>query len=471
MRRFELCALLFGVLVLVSCGGGEQETTSDATVKPLIEPQVQSVSIRAQAPNNLKWGAVASMHQSRLGHAMIELPSGPNGLGLSTGAGKVMVIGGFDSEPLAYPSVPANPLASCEIYDPATGTWTFAAPHPVPGGWRWATVLSNGMVLVAGGTQTLPATFASSHLYDPRTDRWIETRPLPIGTNNPHAFMHPVVLPNGQVLIAGGEDANSVVGTELLHSRSSYLFTLNEKHPAQSSWDYTRTLNGEITQMPEARTTSALLLMRDGRVLNAGGLGPAFQGNVAATNTASIYDPQTGRWRSATPMPPVLGLAEDEMITASLPTSPGSRWAPMSANLDDGQVLIAGGWAGVQFEVIRKSALLYDPRTDEWHITTPTQYRHYVGSWAGRLPSGGVLFAGAGFSDSYQVVDTAGEIYHPTTKTWTAVPGAGAPSLSVDSFESQLIVLSTGALQTSGGTDASSSLGLSGSWTFGTLNK
>jgi hypothetical protein len=71
------------------------------------------------------------MSVARLGHAMVELPQGPNALGLSTGPGKVMVIGGFDSEPDA-PHTPANPLASCEIYDPTTNTWTAAAPHPTP---------------------------------------------------------------------------------------------------------------------------------------------------------------------------------------------------------------------------------------------------------------------------------------------------------------------------------------------------
>ena len=134
------------------------------------------------------------MSQARLGHAMVELPSGPNALGLSSGPGKVMVIGGFDSEPLDVGIVPANPLASCEIYDPTTNTWTPAAPHPVAAGWRWAVVLRNGMVLVAGGWSNANVDLftTSSHLYDPKTNTWIATQPLPIGITNPHGFMRAI---------------------------------------------------------------------------------------------------------------------------------------------------------------------------------------------------------------------------------------------------------------------------------------
>jgi hypothetical protein len=219
-----------------------------------------------RAPSRDSWITAAPMSQARLGHAMVELPAGPNALGLSTGPGKVMVIGGFDSQPLFAPSVPANPFASCEIYDPATDTWTLAAPHPVAAGWRWAVVLKNGMVLVAGGALSITSNVASSHLYDPKKNVWIATRPLPIGLANPHAFMRPIVLGDGRVLIAGGEDDNSVRGViatgVLVHADNSYLFTLNEHNPALSFWDFTRRKSDRsISRMPEGRTTSALVVL------------------------------------------------------------------------------------------------------------------------------------------------------------------------------------------------------------------
>jgi hypothetical protein len=44
-----------------------------------------------------------------------------------------MAIGGYERDPFD-PSV--EPLASSEIYDPTTNTWTAAAPHPVAAGSR-----------------------------------------------------------------------------------------------------------------------------------------------------------------------------------------------------------------------------------------------------------------------------------------------------------------------------------------------
>ena len=422
-----------------------------------------------QVVNDAKWATVAPMSEARLGHAMVELPTGANALGLSTGRGKVMVIGGFDSSPNAFPFVPATPLASCEIYDPTKNTWTPAAPHPVPGGWRWTTVLKNGMVLVAGGSQSLEVNLADSRLYDPRTNRWIATKPLPIGTNNPHAFMHPVLLPNGQILIAGGEDDSSIVGGELTHSHSSYLFTLNERQPALSFWDYTRNKsNRRISEMPDGRTTSGLLLMKNGRVLNVGGLGPSFEGTLAATRTVRIFDPETGLWTRAAPMPAIEGGGEDEFVS-DYPNARGSRWAPLSVNLDDGRVLVAGGFGGTFFQVYRKSAVIYDPRRDVWQVTTPMHFRRYVGSWTGKLPSGDILFAGVGFSDDLEPHDATGEIFDQATRSWRLAPTRGGPPIdgTIDSFESQLVRLSSGRMQTTGGADLETeSLGTTDSWMF-----
>jgi Kelch motif len=439
-----------------------------------------------QSPSGSHWVTVAPMSQVRVSHSMVELPVGPNALGLSTGPGKVMVIGGFDSEALDIGYVPANPLASCEVYDPSTNTWTPAAPHPVAGGFRWATVLSNGMVLVAGGwaNATTLAFNRSSHLYDPRTNTWIATQPLPIGLANPHAFMRAVSLPNGQVLIAGGLDDKCCNKNKVTHfSANSYVFTLNPNNPAASSWDYTRRgSTGKVSMMPDERTTSALVLMNNGVVLNVGGFGPIYQSNEVPTNTADLYDPRTGTWVRATPMPPVFGIGEDEQIQ-ELPTSQlypyalGSRWAPYAESLGDGGVLVAGGRAGHEcsacpllWGVLRSSALIYNPGQDTWTITNPMHARRPFGFWSGRLSTtGDILFSGPGYSPDGSLLDVAGEIFHPATQQWTLAPTSNGPPSdhSITSFESKMIQLSNGNLQIAGGADEQTeSLGTSGSWIF-----
>lgn len=253
------------------------------------------------------WVAVAPMQEARRGHSMVELPAG------RSGRSRVIVIGGYDRDPVAD-NANANSLASCEIYDPYSNTWSYAAPHPLAAGFRWAVALNNGMVLVAGGWNSqggnVPsAELTASHLYDPRTDRWITTGSLPRAAVNPHAFMRAVILRNGQVLIAGGAFHRDD-DPELVVSRLSFVFTLNDRHPERSHWDYTRRASThQISLMSDARTTSALLLLDNGRVLNVGGLNPIVDGVYAATNTSDLFDPRTGSWTRMAPMPPVFGLA------------------------------------------------------------------------------------------------------------------------------------------------------------------
>jgi hypothetical protein len=428
-----------------------------------------------QTEKNFKWTQTAPMSQARLGHGLIELSSGSDGVGRDTGARKVIAIGGFDSSPLVS-SVPANPLATCEIYDPQSNTWVPAAPHPVAAGYRWVARLTNGMILVAGGLLHDRVTAISdSHLYDPRTNRWIATKRLPTGIMNPHGFMRAVLLPNGQVLIAGGEDEHAMqiyrATGVFTHTRKAFLFTLNERHPELSSWDYTRTsATGSVSLMPEERTTSALVHMNNGTVLNVGGLGPPVNGAEAATNTASAYDPSTGIWSKVPPMPPVYGLQEDELVS-SYPTALGSRWAPFSQALPDGRVLIAGGMGGLFFEAPRASVILYSPSRHQWDISVPMHSRRFYGSWEGALGTSGNFFAaGTGLDMSDNLQDLTGESFDFGRGRWVLAPRAGGPPSdgSTDSFESASVRLSNGTLQVAGGEDFDTeSVAINTSWIFG----
>src|SRR5205823_3175929 len=106
-------------------------------------------------------------------------------------------------------------------------------------------------------------------------------------------------LPNGKVLVAGGNNGPALSSTELYD-------------PASGTWAATGSLGA-------ARCRHTATLLPNGKVLLAGG------GNASnPLSSAELYDPATGNWSS----------------TGSLGTA---RWGQTATLLANGKVLIAGG--------------------------------------------------------------------------------------------------------------------------------
>jgi hypothetical protein len=105
-------------------------------------------------PGSGTWTATGTMAVAREGFTATLLPDG-----------KVLVTGGVR---LVSGSISDVAVASAEVYDPVTGTWTAAATMAVPRADHTATLLLEGKVLVAGGGSDAIATDqASAELYDP----------------------------------------------------------------------------------------------------------------------------------------------------------------------------------------------------------------------------------------------------------------------------------------------------------------
>ena len=88
------------------------------------------------------------------------------------------------------------------------------------------------------------------------------------------------LLPNGQVLVAGGDDGGAFNSAELYN-------------PVTNSWTATGSLLA-------ARTYHTATLLTSGKVLVAGGETGGLYGQ--AMSSAEIYDPATGIWSATGPM-------------------------------------------------------------------------------------------------------------------------------------------------------------------------
>jgi hypothetical protein len=75
----------------------------------------------------------------------------------------VLVVGGSDDVP--------EDIAVAEIYDPEAETWTRVAPMSTPRIDHTATLLPSGEVLVAGGYSG-SSMLASAEVFDPGSGTW-----------------------------------------------------------------------------------------------------------------------------------------------------------------------------------------------------------------------------------------------------------------------------------------------------------
>src|SRR2546421_4247 len=140
-----------------------------------------------------------------------------------------------------------------------SGTWTATGSLATARTLHTATLLPNGQVLVAGGANGAHF-LASAELYDPAAALWAATGSLAAARENHTATL----LPNGQVLVAGGNGGGGYVA-------SAELFD-----PATGLWAATGSL-------ANARTSHTATLLSNGQVLVAGGIG----GDVFAS--AELY--------------------------------------------------------------------------------------------------------------------------------------------------------------------------------------
>jgi WD40 repeat protein len=149
-------------------------------------------------PETGTFSPTGSMTTARVGQTATLLPDG-----------RVLIAGGSSDGTLGI-STRAN-LASAELYDPKTGTFSPTGSMTTARVDQTATLLSDGHVLIAGGYASMFVSLASAELYDPKTGTLSPTGSMTTG----RAVQTATLLSDGSVLIAGGSDSMGSLGNPL----------------------------------------------------------------------------------------------------------------------------------------------------------------------------------------------------------------------------------------------------------------
>ncbi len=211
-------------------------------------------------------------------------------------------------------------LATAEIYDPATGTFSKTDSMSTPHRGHTATLLQDGRVLVVGNGGETSTAGKVADVYDPATGTFSPSGSMRLGR-----WLHTAtLLADGRVLILGGRTPQDSVrvSAELYDPRSGTFSAAGS--------------------MQEGRQQQTATLLQDGRVLIAGGYW-SDGSNWRVLSSSELYDPAARSFAAIGSM----GTPR-EGATATL--------------LNDGRVLIVGGIdIGSSGGVTVTSAVLYQP--------------------------------------------------------------------------------------------------------------
>jgi N-acetylneuraminic acid mutarotase len=409
-RKYHSATLLSNGYVLVI--GGQNLT-----------PAIASAEL--YNPETGVWTSAGSMAERRYNHTAALLPNG-----------KVLVCGGFGGG-----AGPISLLSSAELYTPpavptppeviGNGTWTSTAGPMTHARYNHtATVLANGKILVAAGraSTVYGSLVPEAELYDPTAGTW-----SPAGSMNFGRYLHTAtLLPNGWVLFAGGTNR----GVSGMNSYGDEVINVDIYNPATAAW---MTLSPALA-LTGKRYNHTATLLASGKVLIAGGYFGA-EGSGTVINTVELFDFALGSWSAATPtntarsshtatlLPDgkvlvaggtngttTYSSAEiytitDDVWTATTGGMLAARHSHTATLLTSGKVLVTGGSDGTALD----SAELFDPGSGLWSAAGTLGTTRYLHT-ATLLADGRVLISG-GRNTSDTPLDSA-EIYDPLTNIW-----------------------------------------------------
>jgi N-acetylneuraminic acid mutarotase len=245
-------------------------------------------------------------------------------------------------------------LATAEIFDPASGTWSGTGAMKYARTGAAAVTLADGRVLVVGSSgysgsgygftvEVDPRAFGTAEIYDPATGRFTlagelpdidraaieeqgqpEANPMPEDDGESSGIGALVATPDGGAVLIG----HTNYWKHLADLTRSFRFDSSQLTWSEIGNTWARV--GEPTPVllttPGVRNLAGALVasVGDGSVLVAGGGGDSPNGGYTANDVAELYDAVTDTW---TPLPAML----DRLRGGA------------AVSLPDGSVLLVGG--------------------------------------------------------------------------------------------------------------------------------
>ena len=396
--RSSMCAsaaTLAGIITLITlaaCSSGDDHTLpSDPKVSPSpIGTEVRATPTIEATPTAESSDSLGSMMQSRVNHSATLLRDG-----------RVLVVGGMDEG--------FNPLGTVEIFEPETNRWFAADEMKEARTEHSATLLKDGRVMVTGGMNEKLELLGTTEIFDPSTGKWSEHE----GMRTVRRGHFTLSLHDGRVAVVGGV-GQTLGGMGILANISAVgaLLSTEIYDPQTDTWS-------RASDMREGHSGGLALVLKDGRVLIAGGYNQA-----EGLASSEVFDPSIDEW----------------MRTATMARK---TFANTAIVLSDGTVLFTGGFGMSRAKGgIIPGSEVFDPKTNEWSKAPDTVHgrmKHTITL----LPDGRVIAIGGSIASG--PVNSA-EYRDPMTWAWSEI----AP-MSVERSGHTATLLNDGRILVAGG--------------------
>ncbi len=203
------------------------------------------------------------------------MPSARSSRAVASVNGKIFAIGGCSR---------FDPVNTVEVYDPATNTWSTAAPMPSPR-CSFAVATVNGKIYAIGGAPGIPQPLkgntygfdgggleATVEVYDPATNTWSTAAPMPTAR-----YSLASVTVNGKIYAIGGEVAGPPlkVKGKIYPTIGAAVNTVEVYDPATNTWS-------TAAHMPTARCSLAVATVNDNLYAIGGANGSVYLNTVEA---------------------------------------------------------------------------------------------------------------------------------------------------------------------------------------------